>query len=392
MAAAKGGFRAATAVFGLRISDNMQNPHITANSTLLITGGAGFIGSCFTLYMKRTHPGMRVICLDKLTYAADQRRLYGASGKPLSYRLSGAFPDRTAGGSPDFRFVKADICDREAVYRIFEEENIDIVVNFAAESHVDRSIVDSGVFLQTNVAGTGVLLDACRKYGIKRFHQVSTDEVYGDLPSEGPPAEGLPENLPREGTAANSQPRQSMFTESSPLHPNNPYSASKASADLLVLAFRRTYGLSVTVSRSCNNYGPQQHAEKLIPTVIENALKNAPIPVYGDGRNMRDWLYVEDCCRAIDMILHYGTDGEIYNIAAGNEIANIDLVRKILRELKKPETLIKFVNDRPGHDRRYTMESAKIRELGWKPEVGFEDGLKETIKWYAGDCERLSQN
>ena len=262
----------------------------------------------------------------------------------------------------NFRFVKADICDRQAVDKLFQEEKPDIVVNFAAESHVDRSIENPGIFLETNIMGTAVLMDACRKYGIQRYHQVSTDEVYGDLPLDRPDL---------------------FFTEETPLHTSSPYSSSKASADLLVMAYYRTYGLPVTISRCSNNYGPYHFPEKLIPLMIANALADKPLPVYGNGENVRDWLYVEDHCRAIDLIIHGGKVGEVYNVGGHNEKRNIDIVRIICQELGKPESLIVHVEDRKGHDRRYAIDPAKIhRELGWLPETKFEDGIKKTIKWY----------
>ena len=262
----------------------------------------------------------------------------------------------------NFRFVKADICDRQAVDKLFQEEKPDIVVNFAAESHVDRSIENPGIFLETNIMGTAVLMDACRKYGIQRYHQVSTDEVYGDLPLDRPDL---------------------FFTEETPLHTSSPYSSSKASADLLVMAYYRTYGLPVTISRCSNNYGPYHFPEKLIPLMIANALADKPLPVYGNGENVRDWLYVEDHCRAIDLIIHAGKVGEVYNVGGHNEKRNIDIVRIICQELGKPESLIVHVEDRKGHDHRYAIDPAKIhRELGWLPETKFEDGIKKTIKWY----------
>lgn len=258
--------------------------------------------------------------------------------------------------------MEGDIADREAVYRLFEKEHPDIVVNFAAESHVDRSIEDPEVFLRTNIIGTSVLMDACRKYGIKRYHQVSTDEVYGDLPLDRP---------------------DMFFTEETPIHTSSPYSSSKAGADLLVLAYYRTYGLPVTISRCSNNYCPYHFPEKLIPLMIINALNNKPLPVYGKGENVRDWLYVEDHCRAIDLIIHKGRVGEVYNVGGHNEMRNIDIVKLILKELGKDESLITFVTDRKGHDLRYAIDPTKIHnELGWLPETRFEDGLKKTIKWY----------
>ena len=311
---------------------------------IIVTGGAGFIGSNFVFHMLQTHPEYRIVCLDKLTYAGN---------------LSTLEPVMTNG---NFRFVKADICDRAAVYQLFEEEHPDMVVNFAAESHVDRSIENPGIFLETNIMGTAVLMDACRKYGITRYHQVSTDEVYGDLP------------LDRSDL---------FFTEDTPIHTSSPYSSSKASADLLVLAYHRTYGLPVTISRCSNNYGPYHFPEKLIPLMIINALHDKPLPVYGDGLNVRDWLYVEDHCRAIDLILHKGTVGEVYNVGGHNEMRNIDIVKLICKALGKPESLIQFVTDRKGHDRRYAIDPTKIhRELGWLPETKFADGIQKTIQWY----------
>jgi dTDP-glucose 4,6-dehydratase len=311
---------------------------------ILVTGGAGFIGSNFIHYMLEKHPDYRIICLDKLTYAGNLRNLESALNRE------------------NFHFIKGDICDRELVYRVFEEEKPDVVVNFAAESHVDRSIEDPEIFLKTNIIGTQVLMDACRKYGIKRFHQVSTDEVYGDLPLDRPDLK---------------------FTEKSPLKPSSPYSASKASADLLVMAYHRTYGLPVTISRCSNNYGPYQFPEKLIPLMIINAIHDRPLPVYGDGRNVRDWIHVKDHCEAIDLIIHEGKEGEIYNIGGENERSNIEVVKMILKELGKPESLIKFVKDRPGHDRRYALDITKMKEeFDWSPKISFEEGLRSTIKWY----------
>ena len=311
---------------------------------IIVTGGAGFIGSNFVFHMLHTHPEDRIICLDKLTYAGNLSTL-----KPVM-------------DQPNFRFVKADICDRKAVYQLFEEEKPDIVVNFAAESHVDRSIENPSIFLETNIMGTAVLMDACRKYGIKRYHQVSTDEVYGDLPLDRPDL---------------------FFTETTPIHASSPYSSSKASADLLVLAYHRTYGLPVTVSRCSNNYGPYHFPEKLIPLMIINALNDKTLPVYGDGLNVRDWLYVEDHCRAIDLILRKGRVGEVYNVGGHNEMKNIDIVTLICRKLGKDESLIQHVTDRKGHDRRYAIDPTKIHdELGWLPETKFADGIKKTISWY----------
>ena len=311
---------------------------------IIVTGGAGFIGSNFVFHMLQGHPEYRIVCLDKLTYAGNLSTL-----EPVME-------------NENFRFVKADICDRAAVYQLFEEEHPDMVVNFAAESHVDRSIENPGIFLETNIMGTAVLMDACRKYGITRYHQVSTDEVYGDLPLDRPDL---------------------FFTEDTPIHTSSPYSSSKASADLLVLAYHRTYGLPVTISRCSNNYGPYHFPEKLIPLMIINALHDKPLPVYGDGLNVRDWLYVEDHCRAIDLILHKGTVGEVYNVGGHNEMKNIDIVKLICRTLGKPERLIQFVTDRKGHDRRYAIDPTKIhRELGWLPETKFADGIQKTIQWY----------
>lgn len=312
--------------------------------TIIVTGGAGFIGSNFIFYMMKARPEMRIICLDKLTYAGNLSTL-----APVM-------------DFPNFRFVKADICDEAAVTEIFEEEKPDIVVNFAAESHVDRSIADPNIFLQTNILGTATLMNVCRKYGIRRYHQISTDEVYGDLPLDRPDL---------------------FFTEETPIHTSSPYSSSKAGADLLVLAYHRTYGLPVTISRCSNNYGPYHFPEKLIPLMIINALEDKPLPVYGDGMNVRDWLYVEDHCRAVDLILQKGRIGEVYNIGGHNEMHNIDIVKLILKELGKPESLITYVADRKGHDRRYAIDPTKIhRELGWLPETSFAVGIKKTIRWY----------
>lgn len=312
--------------------------------TVIVTGGAGFIGSNFIYYMMNNHPEYRIVCVDSLTYAGNPNNLKAIADKP------------------NFRFCRTDITDREAVYRIFKEEKPDIIVNFAAESHVDRSVSDPTVFLTTNVIGTSVLMDACRRYGIKRFHQVSTDEVYGDLPLDRP---------------------EILFTENTPLRTSSPYSASKASADLLVMAYHRTYGLPVTISRCSNNYGPYQFPEKLIPLMTVNALENKPLPVYGNGENIRDWLYVEDHCKAIDLIISKGRAGEIYNVGGHNEMKNIDIVKTILSVLGKSDELITYVEDRKGHDLRYAVDPSKIEhELGWKPEKDFSEGIKETVKWY----------
>ena len=317
--------------------------------TLLVTGGAGFIGSNFIFYWMKHYPEDRVICVDKLTYAGNIAAL-----QPMMDR-------------PNFRFCHLDICDRDGIERLFEDERPDIVVNFAAESHVDRSIESPEIFLTTNIVGTSVLMDACRRYGIRRFHQISTDEVYGDLPLDRP---------------------ELLFTEETPLKTSSPYSSSKAAADLLVMAYHRTYGLPVTISRCSNNYGPYQHQEKLIPRMIFKALTDEPLPVFGQGLNVRDWLYVDDHCRAIDLILHKGCVGEIYNIGGHNEMRNIDIVRLICHELGKPESLITFVEDRKGHDLRYAIDPSKIhRELGWLPETKFEDGIKKTIQWYLDNRE-----
>ena len=311
---------------------------------ILVTGGAGFIGGNFIYYMLEKHPACELVCLDKLTYAGNLSTLEAALK------------------NKNFEFVKGDIADAGEVGRLFASEKFDVVVNFAAESHVDRSIENPEVFLVTNILGTQCLMDACRKYGIKRFHQVSTDEVYGDLPLERPDL---------------------LFTENTPIHTSSPYSASKAAADLLVLAYHRTYGLPVTVSRCSNNYGPYHFPEKLIPLMISRALSDQSLPVYGQGLNIRDWLYVEDHCCAIDLILQKGREGEVYNIGGHNEMANINIVKLILKELNKPESLITYVTDRKGHDMRYAIDPAKIhRELGWLPETKFSDGIKKTIKWY----------
>jgi dTDP-glucose 4,6-dehydratase len=312
--------------------------------SVLVTGGAGFIGANFVYYLLNKYPKDQVICFDALTYAGNMETLASAAD------------------NPSFDFVKGDITDRTQVDRLFEKYHPDVVVNFAAESHVDRSIMDPGLFLRTNVLGVGVLMDACRKYGIVRFHQVSTDEVYGDLPFDRPDL---------------------YFTENTPLHTSSPYSASKASADLLALAYHRTFGLPVSISRCSNNYGPYQFPEKLIPLMIANALADKPLPVYGKGKNVRDWLYVEDHCAAIDLIIRKGRVGEVYNIGGHNERANLQVVRTILKELDKDESLIRFVTDRPGHDRRYAIDPSKIHnELGWLAVTPFEQGIHRTIQWY----------
>ena len=310
---------------------------------ILVTGGAGFIGGNFVHYMVNKYPEDMIVNLDKLTYAGNLETC-----KPVE-------------GKPNYKFVKGDIADREFIFDLFKKEKFDVVVNFAAESHVDRSIENPEIFLKTNILGTEVLLDACKKYGIKRYHQVSTDEVYGDLPLDRPDL---------------------FFTENTPIHTSSPYSASKASADLLVLAYHRTYNLPVTISRCSNNYGPYHFPEKLIPLMIQKALRDEPLPVYGNGENVRDWLYVGDHCNAIDLVVRNGKDGEVYNIGGHNEKSNLEVVKTILKVLNKPETLITYVKDRPGHDLRYAMDPTKIEtELGWKPEYNFETGIQETIKW-----------
>ena len=310
---------------------------------LLVTGGAGFIGSNFIFYQLKKHPEDRIICLDKLTYAGNLETL------------------KDVKDNRNFRFIKADICDKEAVARAFSEENPDIVINFAAESHVDRSINNTNIFLQTNIIGTQVLLDACRKYNA-RFHQISTDEVYGDLPIEE---------------------ADLSFSESTNLNPSSPYSASKASADLITLSYYKTYRLPVTITRCSNNYGSYQYPEKLIPLTILSALENKPVPVYGNGRNVRDWIYVEDHCKAVDLVIRNGKAGKIYNIGGGNEKSNIEVVSKILEIMDKPKSLITYVPDRPGHDRRYAVDYSKIeKELLWQPETDFDYGLEKTVEWY----------
>ena len=311
---------------------------------IVVTGGAGFIGGNFVYYMLGARPEDKIICYDKLTYAGNLATLEDAQKHE------------------NFSFIKGDIADRQAVYKMFEEEKPNVIVNFAAESHVDRSIENPEIFLQTNIIGTSVLLDACRKYGIQRYHQVSTDEVYGDLPLDRPDL---------------------FFTEQTPLHTSSPYSSSKASADLLVMAYHRTYKVPVTISRCSNNYGPFHFPEKLIPLMIINAFSDKKLPVYGDGLNVRDWLYVEDHCAAINLILEKGKVGEVYNIGGHNERANIDVVKTILKQFSKSEDLIEYVGDRKGHDRRYAIDPTKIHnELGWVPKTKFEDGIKATVQWY----------
>ena len=318
-----------------------------------VTGGAGFIGANFLFYLRERYPDDRLVCIDKLTYAGNLSTL-----APLL-------------GQPNFRFARVDICDREAVCALFAEERPDVVINFAAESHVDRSIADPSLFLQTNIIGTSVLMDACREYGNIRFHQVSTDEVYGDLPLDRP---------------------ELLFTEQTPLHTSSPYSSSKAAADLLVGAYGRTYGLPVTISRCSNNYGPYQFPEKLIPLMINNSLNDKQLPVYGDGMQIRDWLYVEDHCAAIAAVLEKGTSGEVYNIGGNNERANIEIVKLILSNTGKSEDLIVHVKDRPGHDRRYAIDNHKITtELGWSPKYTFQTGMASTIEWYLHNREWMDK-
>jgi len=315
----------------------------------LVTGGAGFIGGNYALTMVEKYPEDTFVVLDALTYAGNLETLASIMDKP------------------NFKFVKGDICDREFIDQLFAEEQFDYVINFAAETHVDRSVEDPGVFLTTNILGVQTLMDACRKYGVKRYHQVSTDEVYGDLPLDRPDL---------------------LFHEDTPIHTSSPYSASKASADLLVLAYHRTYGLDVTISRCSNNYGPYHFPEKLIPLMISRALADESLPVYGDGANVRDWLYVTDHCYAIDLIVRNGRSGEVYNIGGHNERTNLEVVKTILKALNKPESLIHFVKDRPGHDLRYAMDPTKIEtELGWKPEYNFDTGIQQTIEWYLNNRE-----
>ena len=311
---------------------------------ILVTGGAGFIGGNFVHYMANKYPEYMIVNLDALTYAGNLETL-----KPVEDK-------------PNYKFVKGDIADREFIFDLFKKEKFDIVVNFAAESHVDRSVEDPGIFVKTNIVGTQVLLDASKEFGVERYHQVSTDEVYGDLPLDR---------------------KDLFFTESTPLNPSSPYSASKASADLLVNAYYRTFGLPTTISRCSNNYGPYHFPEKLIPLIISRALVDKSIPVYGKGDNIRDWLYVKDHCIAIDLIIHKGKVGDVYNIGGHNEKTNLEVVKTILKELGKSEDLIKFVNDRPGHDKRYAIDPIKIKnELGWQPTTKFDEGIKLTIKWY----------
>ena len=306
---------------------------------VLVTGGAGFIGSNFIKYMLEKHPDYEIINLDALTYCGNLENLEDIEE------------------NPNYSFVKGNICDDELVDEVVSQ--VDYIVHFAAESHVDRSIEDPQIFIKSNIIGTQVLLDAAKKYQIRKFLQVSTDEVYGSLGSEG------------------------YFTEKTPLQANSPYSASKAGADLMVRAYGETFDLPINITRCSNNYGPYQFPEKLIPLMISNALEDMELPIYGDGKNIRDWLHVYDHCSAIDLVLHKGKLGEVYNIGGHNEKENIEIVKLILKELDKPESLIKFVKDRLGHDRRYAIDSTKIsKELGWKPKYTFETGIVETIRWY----------
>jgi dTDP-glucose 4,6-dehydratase len=312
---------------------------------LLVTGGAGFIGSNFVLYMLQQHPNYEIVNVDALTYAGNLENL------------------KSIENHPQHTFVKADITDVQAIDQLMQQ-GIDVVVNFAAESHVDRSILEPEVFVKTNVLGTQVLLDAAKKYGVIKFVQVSTDEVYGSLGETG------------------------LFTEETPLQPNSPYSASKAGGDLLVRAYHETFGLPVNITRCSNNYGPYQFPEKLIPLMISRSLSDQQLPIYGDGLNIRDWLYVEDHCSAIDLVIHQGKLGEVYNIGGNNERTNVHIVKTVLEELGKPESLISYVQDRLGHDRRYGIDPTKtMNELGWKPKHSFETGIKETIRWYLENRE-----
>ncbi len=319
---------------------------------ILVTGGAGFIGGNFVHYMISKYPDYKIVNLDALTYAGNLETLKDVQDKK------------------NYKFVKGDISDREFIFNLFENEKFDIVVNFAAESHVDRSIVEPDIFIKTNVLGTQALLDASKKYNVKRFHQVSTDEVYGDLPLDR---------------------KDLFFTEDTPLNPSSPYAASKASADFLVQAYHRTFGLNTTISRCSNNYGPYHFPEKLIPLMISRALNNESLPVYGNGKNVRDWLHVEDHCSAIDLIIHKGKSGEIYNVGGHNEKTNLEVVKTILKTLDKPESLISYVKDRPGHDLRYAIDPKKLEnELGWKAKYNFDTGIEMTIKWYLENNDWLN--
>ena len=318
----------------------------------LITGGAGFIGSNYLHYVVNKYNDDKFVCIDALTYAGNYNNIKELENKE------------------NFKFVHGDITDRNFIYKLFEDEKFDIVINFAAESHVDNSIKNPEIFLKTNILGTSVLLDACRKYGIKRYHQVSTDEVYGDLPLDRPDLK---------------------FTEDTPIHTSSPYSSSKAGADLLVMAYHRTYGLPVTISRCSNNYGPYQFPEKLIPLVISKALNNEKIPVYGTGKNVRDWIHVIDHNIGVDLIVREGRDGEVYNLGGHSERSNLDVVKTILKQMGKDESLIEFVSDRKGHDLRYAIDSTKSeKELGWKLTRNFEDGLKETVDWYLNNQDWIN--
>lgn len=311
---------------------------------ILVTGGAVFIGGNFVHYMVDKYPNYMIVNLDALTYAGNLETCQPVEGKP------------------NYKFVKGDIADRKFIFDLFEKEKFDIVVNFAAESHVDRSVTDPEIFIKTNIMGTQVLMDASRAFGVERYHQVSTDEVYGDLPLDRPDL---------------------FFTEETPLHTSSPYSASKASADLLVFAYHRTFGLPITISRCSNNYGPYHFPEKLIPLMISRALNDEQVPVYGNGENVRDWLHVYDHCAAIDLILHKGKVGEVYNVGGHNERTNLEVVKTVLKALNKPESLITYVKDRPGHDLRYAIDPQKLEnELGWKPVYTFDTGIKQTIEWY----------
>lgn len=319
---------------------------------ILVTGGAGFIGGNFVNYMVNKYHDYMIVNLDALTYAGNLETLKDIQNKK------------------NYKFVKGDISDREFIFDLFENEKFDMVVNFAAESHVDRSIVEPDIFIKTNVLGTQILLEASKKYDVSRFHQVSTDEVYGDLP------------LNR---------KDLFFTEETPLNPSSPYSASKASADFLVQAYHRTFGLNTTISRCSNNYGPYHFPEKLIPLMISRALNNESLPVYGNGENVRDWLHVEDHCSAIDLIIHKGKSGEIYNVGGHNEMTNLEVVKTILKTLDKPESLITYVKDRLGHDLRYAIDPKKLEnELGWKPKYNFDTGIEMTIKWYLENDDWLN--
>ncbi len=316
---------------------------------ILVTGGAGFIGGNFVHYMVNKYPEDMIVNLDLLTYAGNLETLKAVEDKP------------------NYKFYKGDIADRDFIMDLFEKEKFDVVINFAAESHVDRSITNPELFVHSNVLGTVTLLDASRRFGVKRYHQVSTDEVYGDLPLDRPDL---------------------FFTEDTPLHTSSPYSSSKASADLFVMAYYRTFGLPVTISRCSNNYGPYQFPEKLIPLMISRALADEELPVYGKGENVRDWLHVLDHCTAIDLIVRNGKVGEVYNVGGHNERTNLEVVKTVLKALDKPETLIKYVTDRPGHDRRYAIDPKKLEtELGWKPQYTFDTGIVQTIQWYLDNKE-----